>query len=125
MSFADRFARMNRAFANPVMRLWAGRVPPLAIVEHVGRKSGRKYRTPVTAFRIEGGFVVALPYGRDRDWVRNLTAAGGGVLVRLGKPLVIAKSTVVPSDEASTFLSRRAVRALKWNKIDYVLRLET
>jgi hypothetical protein len=42
--------RMNRVFTNPLMRTVAWRVRPLAVVHHVGRKSGRPYRAPVVAF---------------------------------------------------------------------------
>lgn len=34
--------RIDRAFTNPFMRPLAGRLPPLAIAHHVGRKSGRR-----------------------------------------------------------------------------------
>ena len=85
MGFRDGLARFNRVVTNPVQRLYAGRIPPLAIVEHVGRKTGRSYRTPVSAF-VRGDVVtVRLPYGTDRDWVRNVVAAGGGVIERRGR----------------------------------------
>ena len=81
----DGLARFNRVVTNPVQRLYAGRIPPLAIVEHVGQKSGRQYRTPVTAFVKDGVVTVRLPYGTDRDWVRNVMAANGGVIQRRGQ----------------------------------------
>jgi len=37
---------------------------------------------------------VRLPYGTDRDWVRNLTAAGGGVVVRCGRKLAVTDPQV-------------------------------
>ena len=43
----DGLARFNKVVTNPIQRRYAGRIPPFAIVEHVGRKSGRQYRTPV------------------------------------------------------------------------------
>ena len=70
-------ARFNRRFTN---RLWlkvAGHLPGFAIVSHVGRTSGRLYRTPVNAFRTDGGYTIALTYGSGSDWVRNVLAAGG------------------------------------------------
>src|SRR6266542_4314375 len=53
-------ARFNRAFANPVMRLVAGWLPPLAIVQHRGRMTGREYATPVIAFGRSDGLVVGV-----------------------------------------------------------------
>ena len=80
-----RFMRhVNRVATNPLMSTFAWLVPPLAIIHHVGRRSGRSYRTPVVAFRSAGGFVVPMTYGRDVDWGRNLLAAGGGEIERMG-----------------------------------------
>jgi deazaflavin-dependent oxidoreductase (nitroreductase family) len=80
-----RFMRqVNRVVTNPVMSTFAWLVPPFAIIHHVGRKSGRRYSTPVVAFRSAGGFVVPMTYGRDVDWGRNLVAAGGGEVEQLG-----------------------------------------
>jgi deazaflavin-dependent oxidoreductase (nitroreductase family) len=61
---------------NRVTRHFAWWLPGFAIVTHVGRRSGRRYRTPVNVFRGEGRYVFALTYGRDSDWVRNVVAAG-------------------------------------------------
>jgi deazaflavin-dependent oxidoreductase (nitroreductase family) len=84
MALADRLARFNRRFANRVVVPLAGRrLSPVAVVAHRGRRTGRPYRTPVMAFWRAGGLVVALPYGPDRDWVRNVLAAGGAT-VRIG-----------------------------------------
>src|SRR5690349_9785296 len=51
------------------------------IVQHVGRKSGRTYETPVRATTSDDGFVITLPYGTDSDWVKNVMAAGKATLV--------------------------------------------
>ncbi len=54
---------------------------PFAIVRNVGRRSGRMYETPLVVARVPGGFVIELTYGPDVDWYRNITAAGGCVVV--------------------------------------------
>jgi deazaflavin-dependent oxidoreductase (nitroreductase family) len=77
-------ARFNRNVANPVVRLLAGRLPPLAIVLHRGRTTGRDFATPVLAFRTPDGLVVGVLYGTVSDWVRNLQASGGGQVKRRG-----------------------------------------
>ena len=94
MGFRDGLARFNRVVTNPVQRLWAGRVAPFAIVEHVGRKTGRPYRTPVNAFVRGDVITIRLPYGTDRDWVRNLVAAGGGVIQRRSRRVRVTEPTV-------------------------------
>lgn len=72
-----RVARINRVATNRVTGLFAGWMPGFGVVRHRGRRSGRWYRTPVNAFRVPSGYVVALVYGEDSDWVRNVLAAGG------------------------------------------------
>jgi deazaflavin-dependent oxidoreductase (nitroreductase family) len=68
-------ARFNRRFTNRLTLKVAGYLPGFAIVSHVGRKSGRAYRTPVNAFRADGGYIIALTYGSESDWVKNVLAA--------------------------------------------------
>jgi deazaflavin-dependent oxidoreductase (nitroreductase family) len=77
-------ARINRRVTNPLQRHWAGRIPFHGIIEHIGRKSGRAYRTPVLAFRNGEGFAFIVGYGTQSDWLRNVLAAGGGHVVHRG-----------------------------------------
>lgn len=73
----DLIRGFNKRFLNPVMLRLAGRrYWYAAVVEHVGRRSGRTYVTPVVAEPTPDGFVVPLPYGTDVDWLRNVLAAG-------------------------------------------------
>ncbi|MEV4534461.1 nitroreductase family deazaflavin-dependent oxidoreductase [Asanoa sp. NPDC049518] len=62
----------------------ARRVPPLAVVHHVGRRSGRSYQTPVMAFPTPEGWIVALFYGDDVQWLRNAQGPGKVELTRSG-----------------------------------------
>jgi deazaflavin-dependent oxidoreductase (nitroreductase family) len=72
-----RVASWNRTALNhlttPLLRL----LPGFGVVHHVGRRSGRHYRTPVNLFPVEGGYVIALTYGSGTDWLKNVLAAGG------------------------------------------------
>lgn len=69
-------ARANRIGLNRVVRFIAPWLPGFGIVVHRGRRSGRQFHTPVNLFRRRDGFVFALTYGSDADWVRNVVAAG-------------------------------------------------
>jgi deazaflavin-dependent oxidoreductase (nitroreductase family) len=81
----------NRDILNPGMRHLVG-IGPMAEVEHLGRRSGRTYRTPIMAFRDGTRVTIALTYGRDVDWLRNVRAADGcrmrlgGHVLTLGPP---------------------------------------
>lgn len=80
-----RIAHFNRRVTNRVLGPLAPRLPGFGVVLHVGRKSGREYRTPVNVFGGEGRFVIALTYGPESDWVRNVRAAGGCTLITRGR----------------------------------------
>src|SRR5262249_56709692 len=77
--------RFNRNVYNPLAMKVAGlRHSPYSVVKHIGRKSGRPYETPVIAHAVGDGFIIALPYGDDVDWCRNILVAGGGTITRRG-----------------------------------------
>ena len=92
--------RVNRVFTNPLMGTFAWLVPPLAVVHHVGRKSGKAYRSPVVAFRSADGFVIPMTYGRDVDWGRNVMAAHGCELVQRGRRTKLRHPRIVGRDAA-------------------------
>jgi hypothetical protein len=77
MRFRKRWlAKINIAFTNRITGLFAGWLPGFGILTHVGRKSGKVYRTPINVFRATNGFVIALPYSSQSEWVKNVLAAG-------------------------------------------------
>jgi deazaflavin-dependent oxidoreductase (nitroreductase family) len=84
--------RWNRAGLNRLTRHIAPWMPGLGVVVHRGRRSGWRYQTPVNVFRAGNGYVFALTYGPDTDWVKNVLAAGGcelrtrGQSIQLGSP---------------------------------------
>ena len=49
----------------------------MGVVIHTGRKTQRRYRTPVMVFRRGHRMIIALTYGRDSQWVHNVVAEGG------------------------------------------------
>ena len=89
---------------NPLMGTFAWLVPPLAVVRHVGRKSGRHYRTPVVAFSSKTGFVIPMTYGRDVDWARNIIRARGCELARLGQRIALHNPRIVGLKGAESHL---------------------
>ena len=70
----------NKHVTNRFFLLFSWWIPPFAVIEHRGRTSGRQYRTPVLAFPTAEGYLFALTYGRNVDWVRNLRSSGNGIL---------------------------------------------
>lgn len=98
----DAIRRFNRDVTNPRQLRRAGRPGAWAsIVYHVGRNSGREYRTPVVAVAADDGFLFALPYGPGADWVRNVLAAGSATLEHEGRTLRVDRPELVPQDAAN------------------------
>jgi deazaflavin-dependent oxidoreductase (nitroreductase family) len=79
--------RWNKAGLNRITRHIAPWMPGLGVVIHRGRRSGRCYRTPVSVFPAGDGYVFALTYGPDTDWVKNVLAAGGCGLQTRGRTI--------------------------------------
>jgi deazaflavin-dependent oxidoreductase (nitroreductase family) len=100
MHFPRFLRHVNRVFTNPLLGTVAWLVPPLAIVHHTGRKTGRAYRSPVVAVRSPTGFVIPLTYGRDVDWARNMLAADGCELERAGSRVRLENPRIVGFEEA-------------------------
>ena len=61
-------AEINIAVTNRISSLFAGCMPGFGIPTHVGRKSGKVYRTSVNVFRAPNGFIIALTYSSQSEW---------------------------------------------------------
>jgi deazaflavin-dependent oxidoreductase (nitroreductase family) len=118
MPFPIAITRFNRRIVNPVSRRFAGRVRPFAIVVHQGRTSGKEYRTPIMAFRSPDGFAIALTYGPDTDWVRNIVAAGRGLLVYRGEAVPIVEPRLVRKAEVRRLLPAPVRFILRLARVD-------
>src|SRR5256714_10891688 len=96
MRFRKRWlAKINIAFTNRITGLFAGWLPGFDILTHVGRKSGKVYRTPINVFRASNGFIIALTYSSQSEWVKNVLAAGGCELKTCGKKYQLSAPTIV------------------------------
>ena len=94
-------ATVNRYVTNRVLGGPANRLPGFGVVHHVGRRSGRQYRTPVNVFRTPDGYVFALTYGSRAEWVRNVLAAGGCDLVTRGRRVRLANPRLFHDERRS------------------------
>src|ERR1035438_2865482 len=79
-------AAFNLAVTNRITSRFAARLGGFGILTHVGRKSGRVYRTPVNVFRAPEGFLIAL---------KNVMAAGGCPLETRGLQHQLSSPTIV------------------------------
>src|SRR5947209_16382974 len=96
MRFRKRWlAKFNIAVTNRITGLFAGWLPGFGILTHFGRKSGKVYRTPINIFRVSNGFIIALTYSSQSEWVKNVLAAGRCELQTRGKEYQLSAPKVV------------------------------
>lgn len=95
-------ARFNKRVTNRILIRLVDR-PPYCAIRHVGRVTGRGYRTPLTVFRSGDRFVFALTYGPGADWVQNVIMSGsatleyGGDLLALREPRLVDRAAAWPA----------------------------
>ena len=91
----SRKSRVLRAIARQGMALsrllsdrgWIG---IWGTVEHVGRTSGTRYRTPVALLSSGRMLIVPVPFGGATQWVRNVLAAGACTIRWKGRETAVA-----------------------------------
>jgi deazaflavin-dependent oxidoreductase (nitroreductase family) len=118
------FARFNREVANRAIGLFAGRLPPFAIVSHRGRVTGHSFATPVLAFGAEDGLVIALFYGASSDWVRNVLAAGRAEVTRGGTTREYVQPRLVGRDEGLPLVPTVVRIAVRLSRVHDFLRVK-
>ncbi len=95
----DAKRQRNKRFANKMVTSLgrAGRKGSIfAVIEHTGRRSGRRYTTPVRVVEEPGGFIVPLTYGPRTSWYVNLRA-GSGQLHWQGRSVPAGNPALVPT----------------------------
>ncbi|MCH8900155.1 MAG: nitroreductase family deazaflavin-dependent oxidoreductase [Acidobacteria bacterium] len=94
-------AQINKRVLNP-LELRRGVRP---VLTHVGRSSGKTYRTPLDAHPVDGGYIVIVMYGLDSDWVQNVLAAGAATLEIEGEEFELMSPRLVSKEDAWQLLS--------------------
>ena len=116
--------RFNRAFTNPRAMKKAGAPGAYAsVIRHVGRTTGRPYETPVGAFATDDGFVIALPYGSDADWLKNVLASGSATIVDEGNTCRVDQPELFPTAVVAPHLPPKEQRTLRLFGVDQCLRV--
>jgi deazaflavin-dependent oxidoreductase (nitroreductase family) len=95
MPLPQWLGRFNRRVSNPLLRPVAANLVNFGVVTHLGRSSGRRYRTPVTVFPTQRGFLIALTYGTDVDWLKNVLAERGCRLTYRGRTFSLVHPRLV------------------------------
>jgi deazaflavin-dependent oxidoreductase (nitroreductase family) len=119
----DTVRRTSRAM-KPLALKSAGTPGAYAsVIRHVGRTTGRAYETPVGAVATDDGFVIALPYGPNTDWLKNVLASGSATIVDEGNTYDVDRPEVVPMAAAGRCFSSQDQRAHRVFGVDLCLRV--
>lgn len=97
----NRIRVFNKYVTNRLLRGFVHlSLGPFAIIRHVGRRSGKPYETVIWVWPTREGFVIALTYGPNVDWYRNMLAAGGGTVFWHGKLYTVGKPEPIDAGAA-------------------------
>ncbi len=107
---------------NPISRRVAGRLPLFGILSYVGRKSGRLYHTPLNVFKRGDGYVFALTYGSEVDWVKNVLAAGEADLRTRGRDVHLVEPQLF-TDPTRRLMPLPVRIVLRLNNVNEFLRM--
>lgn len=124
MRVPRRVAEFNRRVTNPAARTITPWLPSLGTLEHVGRRSGKRYRTPLLVFKTHDGYAILIGYGLQTDWLKNVLAGGPTVLHKRGRTVALVNPRVVRKAEAAALVlpsSRLFYRAFPYNEAAVLL----
>jgi deazaflavin-dependent oxidoreductase (nitroreductase family) len=113
--------RTGRAIKPLVLKSSGTRGGIASVVQHVGRRSGRSYETPVNAVPTDDGFVIALPYGLNTDWLKNVLASGSANIVHEGGTYEVDRPEIVPTAIAEPLFSAKAQRTHRRFRVEQYL----
>ena len=94
-----------------------------SVVRHVGRRSGRTYETPVIAVQHDDSFLIALPYGKRTDWLKNVLDKGSATIVTNGRTYEVDRPEVIPMTEATAYFRPREQRMHRQFHVDSALQV--
>jgi deazaflavin-dependent oxidoreductase (nitroreductase family) len=122
-----RNPRIGTAFMNSVLNptllqrgLAGGGRSEIAMLEHVGRRSGIKRLTPVHPEVTARGFRIIAPLGTQSQWARNVIAAGHCRMQVHDQVFELDEPALVDADQATDvpWPIRRAMGALGFKYLE-------
>ncbi|PND55783.1 nitroreductase family deazaflavin-dependent oxidoreductase [Mycobacterium sp. ENV421] len=119
-----RIAEFNKRVTNPTARTNPPWLPNLGTLEHVGRKSGKRYQTPLLVFKTHDGYAILIGYGLQTDWLKNVLAGGPTVLRKRRRAVTLVNPLVVSKAEGAALVvprSRLLYRAFPYNEAALLL----
>ena len=93
-----------------------------SVIQHLGRTTGPAIRNAGTGpFLTDDGFVIALPYGPNTDWLKNVVANGSATIVHEGSTYQVDQPELVPMSTAAPRFSPKDQRTHRWFHVEHAL----
>lgn len=99
-------------------------IGPFSVLVHEGRRSGRKYETPVLVTYREDEIIIPLPYGSHVDWLRNVMARQGCELHWKKREIHAVGPELIDLETASAALTARFVGIYRRLEVYQFLRMK-
>ena len=116
--------RVNRSVSNPRAMKTAGTPGAYAsVIRHVGRTTGQEYETPIGVVATDDGFVIALPYGTQADWLKNVMASGSATIVDEGETYQVHQPEIILTSDAVQHFPPKEQRAHRMFAVDQTLQV--
>ena len=119
----DTVRKTSRAMKPLALRSAGGPGSGTAVVRHVGRTTGRAFETPVAVVATDDGFAIALPYGSNTDWLKNVLAGGGATIVTDGATHDVHEPELLPMSAMASTFSPADQRVFRLFNVDQCLRV--
>lgn len=94
------------------------------VLTHVGRSSGRVYRTPLDAAEVDGTFVFILVYGSRSDWVQNILSSGAAVLHTDEEVVDLVSPRLIPGEQGRRMLRGSVTLPPRFLRVDEYLQMD-
>jgi len=98
-------ARLNRRITNPLALKFGGWAPTVGSLEHTGRRSGKRFQTPLNIFDTADGYIILIGYGTESHWVKNVLAGGPATVHKHGKTVPVANPRIVTKAEGEALVT--------------------
>jgi deazaflavin-dependent oxidoreductase (nitroreductase family) len=116
---------VNKYILNHITLFIARRgIGPFSVLVHEGRRSGRKYETPVLVTYREDEILIPLPYGEHVDWLRNVMARHGCELRRKKRKIQAVEPELIDLESVSPALPAILVGIYRRLEVYRFLRLK-
>ncbi len=121
----ERIRTFNKHVINPVLsRLARVSIGPFAVIQHVGRRSGKQYATPIVVEPFGADIVIALTYGPEVDWYRNVRAAGRCTLLWHGETYALEHLEQLAPEKALSAFPMLARLILRTVGVQHFVRMQ-